>query len=108
MKIVWILVNCNSAKEAVAIGKNLLKLRLLACFDVFPRLATYYFWPPKKNKIEAGKGCLLIMETVRKNFKQIEKLVKKLHSDKLPFIGSLEIGNINPNYAKWLQSELRR
>lgn len=104
-KILWVLVNCNSVEEADDIGKAALKQRLTSCFDIFPRLATYYFWPPKSGKIETAKGCLLVMETVQAHFKKLEKLVRKMHSDKLPFIGSIEI-DVHPNYSKWVKGEL--
>lgn len=105
-KILWVLVNCNTVKEANFIGKSALKKRLTSCFDIFPRLATYYFWPPKSGKIENAKGCLLVMETLQTHFKKLEKIVKKIHSDKLPFIGSIDIGNVSPDYYKWVKGEL--
>lgn len=108
MKIIWVLVNCNSVKEGRSIGKEVLKQRLISCFDIFPRLAAYYFWPPKSGKIEKTKGCLLVLETLPKHFKNIDKLVRKMHSDKLPFIGSIDINNIHPDYLKWLKGELKR
>ncbi len=108
MKILWVLVNCNTAKEANIIGKKALSKRLASCFDIFPRLATYYFWPPKTGKIETAKGCLLVIETLQEHFKEVDRLVRKTHSDKLPFIGSIEVGNIHTDYMRWLRGELRR
>ncbi len=107
MKIIWVLVSCNSEKEADKIGKEALKQRLIACFGIFPRLKANYFWPPKTGKIETAQGgTLLSLETLPKYFKKIEKLVKKLHSDELPFIGSIEINNVHLDYMKWLKGEL--
>ena len=48
------------------------------------------------------------MDTLQKNFSALEKLIKEHHSDKLPFIGSITIGNIHPNYLKWLKGEIRK
>lgn len=106
MKTFWALVNCNSFKEADLIGKVVLRKRLVGCFDVVPRLIARYFWPPRSRKIESAKGCILILTTVEKNFSPIQKLVKKFHSDKVPFIGSVEIKNINPDYLKWFKQEI--
>ncbi len=107
MKIIWVIVSCNSKVEAKKIGRELLKQRLTACFEIVPRLGVWYFWPPKKNKIETAKGCLLILDTLPKYFSQIEKVVKKLHSDDTPFIASLELKHISAKYIKWLKSELK-
>jgi len=106
MKIIWVLINCNKVKEADNIGRNVLKQRLAACFDIFSRYKTQYFWPPKSDKIETRRGCVLILETLPKYFRKIEKLVKEMHSDKLPFIGSMEI-NVHRDYVDWMKGELK-
>lgn len=101
------MVNCNSIKEADDIGRKVLKQRLAACFDIFSRFKTEYFWPPKSGKTETGRGCILIMETLPKYFKGLEKLIKKSHSDGLPFIGSIEINNVHPDFVNWIKGELK-
>ena len=105
MKIIWVLVNCNTIKEAEKIGDRVLRERLIACFEIVPRLTARYFWPPKTGHIETTKGCILILETLPKYFPQIQKMIKKLHSDKLPFIGSLTIGNVDKKYLSWMKGE---
>lgn len=108
MTIHWVLVNCTTVAEAKKIGRHSLRERLAACFDIFPRSAAAYFWPPKSGKIETARGCLLVLETLPKHFRAISVLVKKLHRDKLPFIGSLEINNVSAQYHEWLRGELHR
>jgi len=60
------------------------------------------------SPIKTAKGCLLVMETLPRHFEKLEKLVKQMHSDKLPFIGSIEIDNVHAKYRQWLKGELRR
>ena len=108
MKIIWVIVSCNTINEAKKIGQELLNQRLVACFEIIPRLGTWFFWPPKKNKIESTKGCFLVLDTLSKYFAKIEKVVKKLHSDKTPFIGSIELKRVNAKYVKWLKGELKK
>ena len=107
MKIIWVIVSCNTINEAKKIGQAILKQRLASCFEIIPRLGAWFFWPPKKNKIESAKGCLLVLFTLPKYFAKIEKVVKKLHSDKMPFIGSIELKQVNAKYVKWLKGELK-
>lgn len=104
-KILWILINCNSVKEADRIGRALLKKRLISCFDILSRLKTSYFWPPKSGKIESGKGAILVTETLAKNFSRVYKLAVSLHSDKLPFIGSMDV-TVTSTYHNWVKGEL--
>ncbi|MBI5732470.1 divalent-cation tolerance protein CutA [Candidatus Jorgensenbacteria bacterium] len=108
MKIIWMLVNCNTEQEATKIGKLILRARLASCFDMVPRLAAYYFWPPRKNRIEKTKGCILILETMPPYVKRIEMLVKNIHSDALPFTGSIGLNDVNPAYIRWMKKELTK
>lgn len=84
-----------------------LRLRLTGCFDVFPRLKTAYYWPPRSGRIATGRGALLVLETLSRKLKSLTAIVKRLHSDELPFIGSVRIEEVNPAYRRWLQQELR-
>ena len=105
-KVIWVLVNCNSLKEAKSIGRVCLKARLASCFDVFKREQTMYFWPPKTGKIEQAKGALLILETMSVQLPKLRRLVRKLHSDKLSFIGHLNI-QVETAFARWVKGELK-
>jgi uncharacterized protein involved in tolerance to divalent cations len=101
------LVNCNSINEARKIGNKILDQRFAACFDVFERNLTSYFWPPKSGKKEIGKGALLIFETTLSKYKKIKSEVGKIHSDKLPLIGYTEIKGTDIKYQKWLKGEIK-
>lgn len=108
MKLLWLLVNCHSITEAKKIGEVALKKRLTSCYDIFSRLLTRYFWPPKTGQIESARGCLLIMATLPKHLKKLQKLVQSKHFDQVPFIGTIEIKNVNPDYYKWMIDQLKR
>jgi len=71
---------------------------LASCFDIFERKLSQYFWPPKSGKIETSGGCLLIIETIGDKYDYVAKEVKKIHTDKLPFIGYVEIKNVSQEY----------
>ena len=105
---IWVLVNCNSAKEAEKIGRKILRKRFCSCFDIIPRYLACYFWPPKSGKIEKAKGATLILETFKEKYNLIKKEAKKLHSDKLPFIGFIEIKGLDEKYINWMREELRK
>jgi len=106
-KVIWVLVNCNSIKEAKQIGREILKKRFSSCFDIIPRHLASYYWPSKSGKIETTKGATLVLETFKQKYNLIKKEVKKLHSDKLPFIGFVEIKGIDKEYINWIKGELK-
>ena len=105
--IIWVLVSTTSQKEAEKIGRSVLKKRLAACFGIYPRSKSVYFWPPGSNRLEQSKGPLLVLETLPKNVRMVSSVVKKLHSDKVPFVGSLTINNLNPQFLKWMRGEVK-
>lgn len=106
-QVIWILVNCNSKKETESIGRIMLKKRLASCFEIVPRHLAAYFWPPKSGKIETSKGATLVLETFKEKYSSVTKEVKKIHSDKLPFIGFIEIKGIAKEYIDWVKGELK-
>ncbi len=107
MKISLILVDCESVKEADNIGRRVLKEQLAVSFDIFSRYKSQFFWPVKSGKTETKRGCLLIFKTLPKYFKKLEKLVREIHSDQLPFIGSIEVDNVSTEFSKWIRGELK-
>jgi len=60
-----------------------------------------YWW---KGKIKKDKEAVLIVKTLRKNFKKIEKAVKELHSYSVPCILEILIGKGNKEYLDWIKS----
>lgn len=106
MNPIWVLVNCNSIRQAQGIGDKVLDKRFGSCFDIFERNLTKYFWPPKSGKKETAKGALLIIETMEKKYKKLHSFVKSIHSDKLPFIGYIEIKGTEIAYNDWMKEEI--
>lgn len=106
MTIRQIIVSCNSAAEASRVGGALLKQRLIACYDVTPKLSVFY-WPPKQKKITKAKGVMLVATTMSRNIAKAKQVIAKKHSDKVPFIGTVDVHDISHDYYRWLTGELR-
>ncbi|MBI2984166.1 MAG: divalent cation tolerance protein CutA [Candidatus Kerfeldbacteria bacterium] len=104
---IWVIVNCKSLAEAQTIGEAVVAKRLAACFDVWLRQASGYFWPPRSGQLERGQGTTLVLTTTPTRVRAIERVVKQLHSDQVPFFGSVRVGHLSRAYANWLRHELR-
>lgn len=107
MTVRQIIVSCNSASEAARLGTALLKKRMVACYDVMPRVGGGYYWPPKKGKIVKAKGALLVATTLPRHVAAAKKLIMTKHSDKVPFIGTQDIHDVSHDYYHWLTRELQ-
>ncbi len=103
---IWVVVNCSSFEEAQNIGEMAMAERLAACFDIFDRELSAYFWPPKSGRVESGDGTTLLLTSLVSKYPRLFKLVSEQHSDKVPFIAYWKLEGINPNYLKWLENEL--
>jgi periplasmic divalent cation tolerance protein len=85
-----------SKKDAYRIAKELLEKRIIVCCNIFP-IKSFYWW---EGKIEKSKEFVLIAKALKKNIGKLEKLVKKLHPYKIPFIGIFDV-KINEEYFQW-------
>jgi len=107
MNPIWVLCNCNSEEEAEKIGNELVDTRAVACFDVLEREVSGYFWPPKANKKEKVEdGGLLVLTTFEEKYAGVVESIRKIHSDKVPFISYIKLEGLNPDYLDWMKSEI--
>ena len=104
--VIWVLVSTASRKQAESIGKTLLKRRLAACYALYPKIKSVYFWPAGPYRLEQSYGPLLVLETLPKKYLAVTRLVKSLHSDSLPFIGKIKIDGIGKDFYNWMHREI--
>jgi len=101
--MILIYITCPNKEEAKKIGLFLIKKRLAACCNIFP-IESIYWW---QNKIVKDKEAVLIVKTLKKNFKKIEKEVKKLHSYTVPCILEIPIIKSSQDFLNWLEKEIK-
>lgn len=105
--MILIYVTCEDVKEAEKIGRHLLKKRLAGCINIFPEIKSFYWWPPKKGKIETSKESVLIAKTQDKLFEKVKQEIKKLHSYSVPCTFSIKVDKVNKPYLDWLIKETK-
>lgn len=103
--MILVYVTCENKKQAEKIGRHLLKKRLAACINIFPEIKSVYWWPPKKDKLEASKEASMFIKTRDENFSKIEKEIKKLHSYSTPCIISIKVNKVHKPFLDWLMGE---
>ena|SRR3990167_1705340 len=104
--MILIYTTCESLDQAKKISKHLLHEKLCACTNIIPAMHSLYLWPPKSNIIEEGNEVILIIKTVKKHFKNIEKEIRSLHSYETPAIFSLPVQEVSKKYFDWLSGEV--
>ena len=115
-----IYITCSSKKEAKKIASYLLKKKLIACANWWTT-DSIYRWNPSagsprpelgtkagSSKVVNDKEVILICKTVKKNYRQVEQAVKKLHSYDVPCICGWEVAGVSKEYVEWLKAECGR
>lgn len=101
-KFIIIFITCGSKKEAGKIVDAILNKRLAACANIVSEVESKFWW---RGKIDNAKEYLIMMKARRKNFEEIEKQVKRLHSYEVPEIIAIPIVAGSKDYLKWLETE---
>jgi periplasmic divalent cation tolerance protein len=93
----------SSEDEAKEIADLLLEKKLAACVNIIPGMKSLYKW---KGKIEETEEIIIIIKTISSAFKDIEALLKDVHSYDCPCLIELNIENVNAPYLEWLEGAL--
>lgn len=100
-----IFVTASNKKEAQKIAARLIKNKLAACVNIAQEIESLFFW---EAKIQKAKESLLIIKSTRAKFPRIVKLIKSLHSYKVPEIIALPIITGDKPYLGWIDASIRQ
>ena len=99
-----ILVTAANKKEAHKIAKGLINSKLAACVSIVGGVESFFWW---RGKIDSAKEDLLIIKSRKEKVPKVIRLVKSIHSYKIPEIISLPIATGFKPYLKWIDESLR-
>ena len=99
-----ILVTAKDKKEARKISLALIKAKLAACVNIVDKVNSIFFWA---EKVDQAKESLLVIKSKKEKLSKIIKLVKSLHSYKVPEIIALPIISADMPYLRWIDAALR-
>lgn len=99
-----IFVTASSKEEAQKISAGLIKDKLAACVNIVDKVSSIFLWD---GKIDRAKEALLIIKSKKEKFAKIIKLVKSLHSYKVPEIIALPIVAGDKAYLRWMDAVIR-
>lgn len=102
MKLVFVYITVRDKKEALRIGRELLKSRLVACVNILGGIRSMYWW---RGKIEGAGETALVAKTRQDRLPALVRKVKSLHSYEVPCVVALPIMGGNPAFLKWIAEE---
>ena len=89
--------------EAVKIGKDLLKKRVIACYNLIP-VESVYWW---KGKIEEAKEFMMILKAQKEDYRKIESIIIQSSSYETPEVISVKPDKVNKSYLDWISAETK-
>ncbi len=99
-----IFVTAGNRKEAQKIASGLIRQRLAACVNIVDKVDSLFFC---EAKLQKAKESLLIIKSTKAKLPQIIRLIKSLHSYKLPEIIALPIIAGYKPYLRWIDASIR-
>lgn len=95
-------VTAERREEAIAIGRELVEERLVACANVLEGMTSIYHW---KETVEQTEEAVLLLKTQQDLVPRIINRVQELHSYDCPCVIELPIRSGNPNFLQWITDE---
>lgn len=100
--MILIRINCPDMPTAEAIAHHAVEGSVAACANITPPVRSVYRW---EGKIEQGEEVVLYLKTRASLFEHVEKLVVRLHPDKVPAIIAIPIERTSEAFGDWLSAE---
>ena len=91
-------------RDGEKIARQLVKKKLVACVNVIPGVASFYYW---KKKFCRDREVLLVIKTIRSKLSLLEKELHKIHPYELQEFIALPISGGSRRYLKWIESGVK-
>jgi len=101
-QILVIMVTAANQKEALKIGKGVVRAKLAACVNIIPAVQSIYRW---KGKVVKSQEVLLILKSTKARYDALEKAIKATHTYDTPEIIALPVKEGMAQYMGWVRSE---
>ncbi|OGH48289.1 MAG: hypothetical protein A3A51_00640 [Candidatus Levybacteria bacterium RIFCSPLOWO2_01_FULL_39_10] len=96
-------ITCKDKKEARKIADVLLNKKLIICAKEIPVYSSF-IW---KGKIEKTNEILLLLESVKENFKAIEKEIRKIHSYETFVLFEIPVSKTTKDVKNWIKDSIQ-
>ncbi len=94
---------CANEKEADKIADTLLEKQLIACAKKFPTNSIFKW----QGEVKRANEIVLLLETEKRLFDEIEREVTKIHSHKTFILASIPTDKVSKGVKEWFEEELK-
>ncbi|HLA83945.1 MAG TPA: divalent-cation tolerance protein CutA [Thermoguttaceae bacterium] len=98
-----VVTTVQTQDDARRIARALVEGRLAACVQIRGPLESTYRW---KGQIETAQEWQCAAKTRRDRYADVERAIRELHPYEVPEILAVEIVEVSPAYARWLDEQV--
>ena len=99
--MITVITTLHKKEDAVRIGKELLKKRLIACYNLWPTESAYWW----KDKILEEPETLMLLKTQSRYFNEIAIYIKEQSGYEVPDVFSLQPDQVAALFNQWVKDE---
>ncbi|HEY1265217.1 MAG TPA: divalent-cation tolerance protein CutA [Terriglobales bacterium] len=96
---ILVISSAGSTRDAGNIANTLVEMRLAACVNILPQVASVYRW---QGRVDRAEEWLLLIKTTRASFAAVRDKIKELHSYEIPECIAIPIEAGSEDYLKWI------
>jgi periplasmic divalent cation tolerance protein len=99
--MITVIITLHKKEEAVRIGKGLLKMRLIACYNLWS-IESAYWW---KGEILEEPETMMLLKTTQEHFEELAAYITQASGYEVPDIFTLQPGQVVPAFEQWVHAE---
>lgn len=99
---ILVLSTCPTEQEARKIAKALVDVRLAACVNILPGVASLFHW---QGAVDESSEWLLLIKTRRGLFEKLSSELRRIHSYTVPEVIAIPVVEGSADYLDWIERE---
>ena len=104
MAVIVVLTNLPDSPSAFNLARELVRLRLAACANVLPAVASFYRW---EGREEQAQEYPVLIKADAARYAELERAIRERHPYEVPEIISWPVERGLPAYLEWVERESR-
>jgi len=102
--LIQVFITAGSREEGSHIADALVRNRLAACGQILGPIQSTYWW---QGKVESSEEWMCLAKSLEDKFDEIVRMVKEMHSYKVPEIIAVPLIAASDSYEQWVREELK-
>ncbi len=101
--VYMVYVTASNESEALKLAEEIVKERLAACANVYPRIKSVYWW---EGKLQTDEEVSIIFKTSPDKLEKLVKKIKEIHSYECPCVLAWPVEKGHNDFLEWVLKEI--